>query len=93
MSAVQLPKVTEVNTSTYVPIVNDVCYCKGFAVWLEDGEQFRYSTDGTDENSALSPYNTPGLNFPNNSVVGATVLYIKAVTDTANCVFQPGKRI
>ena len=89
-SAIKIPVVTEVNTSTYTEIINTSDYCNNFAVWLEDGLQFRYSTDGTDEHSALSPENSIGLSFPTSSVKGASVLFIKSITSTVNCVFQPG---
>lgn len=90
MSAIKKPVVTAVNTSTYTEIVNTSESCDNFAVWLEDGNQFRYSTDGTDGNSALSPEGIQGISFPTGSILSASVMHVKAISGTTNCVFQPG---
>ena len=90
-AAIKNPVVIEVNITTYTEVINTSAYCKTFSIWLQDGTQFIYSTDGTDNTAAYSPDGALGLTFPNSSVQGASVMWIKSISGTVDCIFQPGE--
>ncbi len=89
-AAIKSPVVTEVNSSTWTAITNSSADCRNFAIWLKDGTQFIYATDASGTDAAYSPAGALAISFPTSSVKSFIVMYVKTVSGTVDCVFQPG---
>ncbi len=89
-AAIKSPVTTEANSSTWTAITNTSEDCNNFAIWLKDGTQFIYATDSSGTDAAYSPAGALAITFPTSSVKDTVVLYIKTVSGTVDCVFQPG---
>ncbi|WP_022667929.1 hypothetical protein [Desulfospira joergensenii] len=90
-ATIREPIVTPLNTSTYTAIVAVYPCPNGFTVWVEDETGYYYATDQAGTNP-VEMNGRGAMTFPDSTVKGETIIWIKAKTGTPNFILQPARR-